>query len=131
MKAALIGNTKKGSAVRDLGCSVEELRAHLEALFQPGMTWDNYGRGPKDNPRALYFEIDHIIPLASFDLTDREQFLKACHYTNLQPLWHHQNRAKGDKMVVDGVSIRGRDIKAEVHKSSDNDNNFEIISNVR
>ena len=37
------------------------------------------------------FEIDHIIPLASVDLTDREQFLKVCHYTNLRPLWMLDN----------------------------------------
>jgi len=29
-----------------------------------------------------------------FDLTDREQLLKACHYTNLQPLWHEDHIQK-------------------------------------
>lgn len=109
--------TKAGSAVRDLGCTTEELRAYLEAQFRLGMSWDNYGKGG--------WEIDHITPLASFDLTDREQFLKACHYTNLQPLWHHENRAKGDKLVVDGEMIRGRDLKVQGHKPEDNDNNTE------
>jgi hypothetical protein len=78
---------KAGSAVRDLGCSVEELRAHLEARFAPGMTWENYG--PKG------WHIDHILPLAGFDLTDRQQFLRACHFSNLQPLWWRENLQKG------------------------------------
>ena len=44
------------------------------------------------------WHIDHIIPLVSFDLTDRKQFLKACHYTNLQPLWAEENLRKGAKI---------------------------------
>lgn len=78
---------KAGSAVRDLGCTVEELKKHLESKFRPGMTWENWGE----------WEVDHMRPLASFDLTDRAQFLQACHYTNLQPLWKSENRIKGDR----------------------------------
>lgn len=79
---------KAGSAVRDLGCSVVELRAHLESKFQSGMGWENYGE----------WHIDHVRPLASFDLTDRAQFLRACHYTNLQPLWALDNIKKAAKL---------------------------------
>ena len=71
-------NYKVGSAVKDLGCSVDELKVYLESKFQPGMTWDNHG--------LHGWHIDHIKPLASFDLTDRKQLLEACHYTNLEPL---------------------------------------------
>ena len=49
------------------------------------MSWDNYGQ----------WHIDHIKPLAEFDLTNRPQFLAACHYTNLQPLWASANHKKG------------------------------------
>jgi hypothetical protein len=84
---------RNGSAVRDLGCTLEELRAHLESKFQPGMSWENHGAG-KDK-----WNIDHIIPLASFDLTDRQHFILACHYLNLQPLWHTQNMKKGKKLI--------------------------------
>jgi hypothetical protein len=89
LKGALKYNKKVGSAVRDLGCSLADLRAHLETQFQPGMTWENQGyRG---------WHIDHIRPLASFDLTDHEQVKLACHYTNLQPMWGVENMSKGAK----------------------------------
>lgn len=75
--------------MRDLGCTIEELKAHLESLFKPGMTWDNWGH------TGDVWHLDHIIPLASFDLTDPEQVKLACHYTNLQPLWATENLQKG------------------------------------
>lgn len=81
---------KSGSAVKDLGCSVKELKIYLESKFKLGMTWDNWSRDG--------WHIDHIIPLSSFDLTDYEQLKKACHYTNLQPLWAKENMSKGDKI---------------------------------
>lgn len=84
---ALKNNQKKGSAVKDLGCSIKEFKIYLENHFQVEMSWDNYGE----------WHIDHIMPLASFDLTDREQLLKACHYTNLQPLWAEDNLKKSSK----------------------------------
>ncbi len=88
---ALGRNYKGGSAVRDLGCSIAELKIHLENQFSEGMSWDNHGRKG--------WHIDHRIPLDSFDLSDREQFLKACHYTNLQPLWSAENISKANKVL--------------------------------
>jgi hypothetical protein len=86
---AVKNNFKAGSAVRELGCSIDFLKQYLESKFQPGMSWDNYGlRG---------WHIDHIVPLASFDLGSKQDFLKACHYTNLQPLWAAENYSKGAK----------------------------------
>jgi hypothetical protein len=90
LNKAIINNQKSGSAVKDLGCTIPELKQYLESKFQEGMSWDNHG--------LHGWHIDHITPLASFDLTDREQFLKACHYTNLQPLWAKDNLKKGRQM---------------------------------
>lgn len=88
---ALRKNVKMGSAIKDLGCSLEFLKQHLESLFQPGMTWDNYGNKPGN------WSIDHIYPLSRVDLTNREELLKVVHYTNLRPLWHIDNLKKGNK----------------------------------
>jgi hypothetical protein len=83
---ALKGQARNGSAVRDMGCTVEELRKHLESEWQEGMSWDNYGE----------WHIDHVVPLSRFNLSDRTELLRACHYTNLQPLWAKENILKKD-----------------------------------
>ncbi len=86
--AALNGKLKSGSAVKDLGCTVQELKIYLELLFQPGMSWGNWGR------KSGMWQIDHKEELRFFDLTNREQFLKANHYTNLQPIWYEDHIIK-------------------------------------
>ena len=87
-----LGGSKVVSAVRDLGCSMPEFASYLEKRFEPGMSWDNYGN------KLGCWSIDHVRPLASFDLSDKDQSLQAVHYTNLQPLWHLDNIKKSDKL---------------------------------
>jgi len=79
------------SAVRHLGCTTAELVRHLESKFQPGMTWDNYGK--------TGWHVDHIKPLTRFDLTEETEVVKAVHYTNLQPLWAVDNIRKSNKEI--------------------------------
>lgn len=86
LNKALGGHYKIGSAVRDLGCTIDEFKTYIENQFQHGMSWNNWARKG--------WHIDHIKPLASFDLTIRKQFLAATHYTNLQPLWWYDNLQK-------------------------------------
>jgi hypothetical protein len=89
---ALNGRTTKSKRTQELiGCSIDQLREHIESLFKPGMSWDNYG--------VSGWHIDHIKPCSSFDLTDIEQ-QKACfNYKNLQPLWARENLTKGCKIL--------------------------------
>lgn len=88
---ALRDNYKQGSAVRDLGCSIADLKTYLENMFYPNletgeiMTWENYGKK---------WEIDHIKPFCSFDLTNKAHLAEVCHYANLQPLWKSEHVLK-------------------------------------
>ncbi len=84
---ALKGICKSDSTIKLLGCSVEKLMIHLESLFEEGMTWNNQGE----------WEIDHIKPCDSFDLTDPVQQRKCFNYINLQPMWKADNIRKGNK----------------------------------
>jgi hypothetical protein len=74
-----------------IGCSIPELKQHLESQFKDGMDWNNYG--------LKGWHIDHIKPCASFDLTNPEEQKKCFHYTNLQPLWAKDNLKKGAKIL--------------------------------
>lgn len=82
LRSALKKGFKTGSAVRDLGCSIEEAKNYIESMFYNGMAWSNCGN------RKGQWQIHHIRPLYSFNLEDNEQLKEACHYTNLKPLWY-------------------------------------------
>ena len=73
-----------------LGCSYAEARQWIEAKFKRGMGWHNTGE----------WEIDHVIPIAAFDLSNPAHIARVNHYSNLQPLWKEENRAKSDRLPV-------------------------------
>jgi len=80
-----------------VGYSLQELCAHLESKFLPGMSWSKYGSR---------WHIDHIKPLAIImnEQTDEsidERTRRAYALSNLQPLWKEQNLSKGCR--YDGV----------------------------
>lgn len=90
-KALRRANSKKKSHMMDsIGCTPEFLVNYLKVRFKPGMTWDNYGSE---------WHIDHVRPLADFDLRKKSEQLKANHYTNLQPMWATENLAKSNKIL--------------------------------
>ena len=67
-----------------IGCTIAEAKAHIEAQFAPGMSWQ---------VRAS-FVVDHIVPVVAFDLRDSEEVQWAFNWRNLQPLTHHDNATK-------------------------------------
>ena len=83
---AVKNNAKGGSAVKMLGCSISELKSHLEVKFEHNMNWDNYGK----------WHIDHVKPLSLFDLTDPKQVAEACNFSNLSPMWAIDNIRKSN-----------------------------------
>lgn len=78
---------KTSKTYQMLGCSSDELRNHISNLFIDDMSWDN----------RTQWHLDHIIPLSS--ATTKEELIKLCHYTNLQPLWAEDNLKKGSKIL--------------------------------
>lgn len=70
--------------------SVEELKEHLESLFEDWMSWDNYGE----------WHIDHITPQDHFQFKSMgdEEFKKCWALENLRPLAKKLNLKKGNKL---------------------------------
>lgn len=77
LKRAQKGTRKCDRTINLLGCNFIEFKAHMEKLFLPGMNFDNF--------MTDIVHLDHIIPVASFDLTKEEEQRKCFHYTNLMP----------------------------------------------
>lgn len=91
---AIKNNSKVTSTIELIGCSIEELKTYLSSKFKEGMDWSNHGKG------SGKWNIDHIRPCVSFDLSDPEQQKICFHHTNLQPLWETENLKKGDRIVT-------------------------------
>ena len=84
---ALKRNTKSEHTIELLGCSIDQLKQHLQSKFKQGMTWSNYGS----------WHVDHMIPCASFDLSKESEQRECFNYKNLQPLWAIDNLRKSKK----------------------------------
>lgn len=69
-----------------LGTPISEYKSFIETQFEPGMTWDNWGR----------WSIDHKVPVSSVDLCDPLTRLKVFHYSNTRPLWTDLNLKKSN-----------------------------------
>ena len=76
--------SKNNSTAELVGCDIQSLREHLENQFQQGMSWANYGD----------WHVDHRLPCAMFDLTQECEQKRCFHFSNLQPMWGHDNIVK-------------------------------------
>jgi len=84
-----LASKSKKSTFSEVSYSLEELMSHLELLFKPGMTWDNYGK----------WEVDHIKPDCQFNYqSTKDQSFKECWaLSNLQPMWSIDNKIKNGR----------------------------------
>ncbi len=62
----------------------EKLKKYIESQFKDEYSWENRSQ----------WHIDHIRPIASFDIMSEEQQLVAFNWRNLQPLWGIDNLEK-------------------------------------
>ena len=89
VRHALKGTIKSEASMSLVGCSIAELKDHIQSTWTEGMSWQNQGEGG--------WEIDHIKPCAKFDLTDPAEQKKCFHWSNLQALWKLENNTKSAK----------------------------------
>ena len=89
VRSVLNGKVKSKSTLELLGCSIDDLKNHLQSKFYADMSWENYGS---------YWHIDHIRPCASFNLQNEKEQKICFHYSNLQPLTAKDNLNKGARL---------------------------------
>lgn len=87
---------KSDHTIKLLGCSALQFKKYLESKFLPGMTWDNYGK--------FGWHVDHIKPLAAFNLLLPAEQRRCFNYKNSQPMWHLDNWRKNS--IYKGKLIR-------------------------
>jgi hypothetical protein len=82
------GYTKTSRTYQILGCDWVEFKIYIESLWEPWMTWENYGKYKNKTP---YFgwDFDHIIPVSTG--MNEEEILRLNHYLNFQPLCSYIN----------------------------------------
>lgn len=85
---------KNNRSWRDLvDFTIEEFQANFEKQFTKGMSWDEF--------KAGNIEIDHIVPVANFNITsfDCPEFRACWSLGNLRPMWSADNNAKRAKRM--------------------------------
>jgi len=103
---AIRGMYKKGSAIKDMGCTVPELKRHIEIQFYENpetgeeMNWDNWGVGHGK------WQIDHRKALSNFDLSKKEDFLEAVNFKNLQPIWYSDHVIKTKEDIYSETNLQ-------------------------
>jgi hypothetical protein len=99
-----VNKNKNGSVIKYLPYSIEDLKNHLESLFEPWMSWNNWGVYKKetwnDNDSSTWtWQIDHIIPqsMLLYDSMNHPNFKKCWSLSNLRPLSSKENILKSNQ----------------------------------
>lgn len=100
--AAMKGNKNGASVWKHFPYTFEELKEHVESLFENWMTWDNRGHyvvesWDDNDPTTWTWHLDHIIPHSRFAYTsmDSKEFQECWSLSNLRPLSAKQNIRDG------------------------------------
>jgi hypothetical protein len=88
-----VGTKKEKHTIEYLGYSASDYKEHIESLWKPGMSWENYGQGKGT------WQIDHIKEVMQYveeGVTDT----KIIHsLSNLQPLWDDEHHKKSGEFL--------------------------------
>ena len=72
-----------------LGCSHSFFKNWIVHQLYGNMIMENYG---------FVWQIDHCLPIASFNLLDENEMKKCFDWVNLRPMYSNDNNLKNDKI---------------------------------
>jgi hypothetical protein len=109
----MLRNPNSESYCKIIGCTVQELKEHLEKHFHSGMTWEN---------RSVLWQVNHVKPLREAYDQGEEAFTEAQHYENLRPELRSINcREKRNKTftarVIKGMEPEARRVRVPRHRT--------------
>jgi hypothetical protein len=73
------------------GLGIEEFRKWIEIQFIAGLNWDNFGSA---------WQFDHIVPVAYFDYTKKEDLLLCWNFINIRVEKIHLNKNLGNRIDI-------------------------------
>ncbi len=76
-----------------LECTRDQLLKWFEYQFNAGISWSNQKE----------WQVDHVIPLAFFNLENKDQFKLACHWSNIRPINKTENISKSNKIIRESI----------------------------
>jgi hypothetical protein len=94
-----IDNYKRNEILRFIILSRTDFREYIQHQFIEGMTWENY---------CLEWEIDHIVPVSSFDMGNEEDLSLCWHYLNLMPMKCKDNEIKANSLHYAKIELQKR-----------------------
>ena len=101
--------TKSELTEKYLGIDIAMFKKWIQFQFKDGMTWENQG---------IYWHIDHVIPVSSFNFNNEEDRYQCNNWINLRSLEAKENLRKHDK--IDGNLFIFQSIKVELFKLINN-----------
>jgi len=102
-----VGKNKEGKSIsKYLSYTMQDLKQHLESLFEPWMTWENHGvynsKTWQDYDQSTWtWQIDHIIPQSKipYSSIEDENFKKCWALENLRPYSAKENIIEGSNLA--------------------------------
>ena len=72
-----------------IGCSHSFFKNWISYQLYGNMSMENYGK---------VWQIDHCLPINSFNLLNENEVKKCFHWSNLRPMYSNENSLKNDKV---------------------------------
>lgn len=92
---ALKSESKSDDTENLIGIPFAQFKNWIEFQFDTDMTWENHGG---------YWEIDHVKPCASFNLTSEAEQKVCFAWSNQRPTLVKENREKEDKIIPELIA---------------------------
>ena len=92
IRTALENKQKK--TIEYLGCNSEQFFHWISYKLKENFTYENHGR---------VWHIDHVIPIANFNLHDEDEQLIAFNWRNTMPLSVKENLSKNKKIIKEQI----------------------------